>query len=260
MHSLPLFVRLKDRPVILLGDSEAADAKRRLLDRAGARIVAEDMEATLAIVAIKDDAEAEAAIVRLKARGVLVNAVDRPALCDFTLPAIVDRNPVLIAVGTGGASAGLAAALRRRLEALLPSGLGDLAQALNTARTELRNLWPDPVARRRAIADALEPGGAIDPLGPDPDVAFWLMDDLGTTPQTVGGDILCSYRLRSTDPDDLTLRQARDLANADRVYHAADVPQAILIRARADAQRIVADAPPDDPGRGLSLWLEMASL
>ena len=54
-------------------------------------IVGEDSAASLAIVAIEDDAEAEATVARLKARGILVNAVDRPALCDFTLPAIVDR-------------------------------------------------------------------------------------------------------------------------------------------------------------------------
>ena len=124
VHSLPLFVRLQDRPVILLGDGEAAAAKRQLLERAGAMIVGEDAAAALAIVALEDDGEAEAAVARLKARGVLVNAVDRAALCDFTLPAIIDRDPVIIAIGTGGASAGLAKALRQRLEWLLPQSLG----------------------------------------------------------------------------------------------------------------------------------------
>jgi len=87
LQSLPLFVRLAGRPVILLGEGEAADAKRRLLDRAGADVVGEDAAASLAIVAIDDEDEALAAVARLKARGILVNAVDRSALCDFTLPA-----------------------------------------------------------------------------------------------------------------------------------------------------------------------------
>ncbi len=123
LHSLPLFVRLNGRPVILVGAGEAAEPKRRLLERAGAIVVGEDdPEARLAIVA--DD---DAAVARLKARGVLVNAVDRPELCDFTLPAIVDRAPVLVAIGTGGVSAGLAAAVRQRLGAVLPASLGRLA-------------------------------------------------------------------------------------------------------------------------------------
>ena len=143
LQSLPLFVRLAGRPVILLGEGEAADAKRRLLDRAGADVVGEDAAASLAIVAIDDEDEALAAVARLKARGILVNAVDRSALCDFTLPAIVDRAPVLIAIGTSGVSAGLAAALRQRLEALIPADLGKLALALQAARGALRKRWPD---------------------------------------------------------------------------------------------------------------------
>src|SRR3546814_706678 len=124
MHSLPLFVRLNGRPVILVGEGEAAEAKARLLRRAGAQIVGEEAEAALAIVALDDNAAALAAIARLKERGILVNAVDRPDQCDFTLPAIVDRDPVIIAIGTGGASAGLAKIIRQRFEQILPSGLG----------------------------------------------------------------------------------------------------------------------------------------
>ena len=135
MHSLPVFLRLAGRPVILTGDGEAAEAKRRLLERAGARIVDEnDQGARIAIVSDGDEATAE----RLRVRGILVNATDNPDLCDFTLPAIVDRDPVLIAIGTGGASAGLAKALRQRLEALLPARIGALAQALFNARPAIR--------------------------------------------------------------------------------------------------------------------------
>ncbi len=252
LHSLPLFVRLAGRPVILLGEGEAADAKRRLLDRAGAQVVTDEAAvAALAIVAIDDEAEALAAVARLKARGVLVNAVDRSDHCDFTLPAIVDREPVLIAIGTGGASAGLAAALRQRLEALVPADLGGLANALQKARGAMRARFPDGGARRRALADALAPGGVLDPLGPSRDVAGWL--DGGA----VQDGTLVRMSLASPDPDDLTLRQARALASADRVYHRADVPPAILDRARADAARIACDAAPSGTGPGLVVDVEM---
>src|SRR3546814_17432524 len=76
--------------------------------------------------------------LRLKERGILVNAVDRPDQCDFTLPAIVDRDPVIIAIGTGGASAGLAKIIRQRFEQILPSGLGKLADALGHARAQMK--------------------------------------------------------------------------------------------------------------------------
>ena len=249
-HSLPLFVRMAGRPVILLGDGEAAEAKRRLLDRAGAAIVDEGDAAALAIVAIDDEAIAVAAVARLKARGILVNAVDRPALCDFTLPAIVDRDPVLVAIGTGGVSAGLAAALRQRLEGLLPQGLGRLAEALHAARATLRARWPDGGERRRVIGAALAPGGVLDPLG---DHATVDVAAIAAVPPAR----IERLSLASGDPDDLTLRQARLLANADRLYHRTDVPPAILDRARADAARIACAAPPVTTPPGLSLWLEM---
>jgi uroporphyrin-III C-methyltransferase/precorrin-2 dehydrogenase/sirohydrochlorin ferrochelatase len=253
LHSLPLFVRLAGRPVILLGEGEAADAKRRLLERAGAVIGDESADAALAIVAIPEERAAAEAVARLKARGILVNAVDRPDWCDFTLPAIIDRDPVLIAIGTGGASAGLAAALRQRLETLLPASLGGLATALHGARAAIRMKLPGAEDRRRALGSALAPGGALDPLQAGAQaVPAWLAGADGVESQFL------TLRLTSTDPEDLTLREARVLGLADRLYVRADVPTAILDRARADAVRILCDAPPVEPGPGLSIYMEMA--
>lgn len=255
MHSLPVFVRLSGRPVILLGDGEAAAAKRRLLERAGARIIDEETaEAALAVVALDGEA-ADAAAARLKARGLLVNVVDRPELCDFTTPAIVDRDPVLIAIGTGGASAGLAKALRQRLEALLPPALGGIARLLAEQRAALRDRWPDGTDRRRAIDALLAEGGVLDPL--DADAGQLKERDLARLVTVAAGGRLEVIRLASDDPDELTLRAARLLGSADALWHAGDVPEAILSRARADAERHVAALPPEAPDRGLALWLEM---
>jgi uroporphyrin-III C-methyltransferase/precorrin-2 dehydrogenase/sirohydrochlorin ferrochelatase len=251
MHQLPVFLNLRGRTVVLVGEGEAADAKARLIERAGGRIVAAWEEgATLAFVAL--DHGAEAAAADLRARGLLVNVVDRPDLCDFTTPAIVDRAPVTIAIGTGGASAGLAKAVRQRIEALLPARLGSLATALHAAREAMTARWPAAAARRRAIDAALARGGALDPLDDDAAdrVRDWLAAD-ATTP----APRLETIALTSLDPDDLTLRAARLLGEADHVFHPAAIAPAILNRARADAVRHVADAPPADPPPGLSLWL-----
>lgn len=253
MRSLPVFLMVAGRPVILTGEGEAAQAKRRLLERAGARVVGEeDGEARLAIVSDGD----AATVARLRARGILVNATDRPDHCDFTLPAIVDRDPVMIAIGTGGASAGLAKALRQRLERMVPARLGALAEGLKAARARMRARWPDAAARRRAIDAALAPGGPLDPLGEPAADALdrWLEGEaMDGAPQG-----LVMLRFASADPDEMSLRAARLLGAADHVHHHPLVPAPILDRARADAVRVPAEAPPDPVGDGLTLWLEMA--
>lgn len=231
MHSLPLFLRLTGQPVIVLGEGEAALAKLRLLERAGARAVGEDDPAArLAFIALD---QPEAAAQRLRARGVLVNVADRPELCDFTVPSLLERGPVLVAVGTGGVSAGLAKALRLRLEALLPASLGTLAEALGAARGALRARWTDAGDRRRALDTALVAGGMLDPLdaGSAGRLGQWL-DGAGDAAEQV-----VELRLRSDDPDDLTLREARWLGQADTLLLAGAIPSAILARARADAVR-----------------------
>lgn len=253
MEQLPIFLNLSGRTVVLVGEGEAADAKARLIVRAGGRIVPEWEEgAAIAFVALDDDEQARAAARALRARGLLVNVVDRPDLCDFTTPAIVDRAPVTIAIGTGGASAGLAKAVRQRIEALLPARLGALASALHAARDAMKARWPAAADRRRAIDAALWSGGALDPLAPDAadGVESWLASAGSIQPSRVE-----TITLASADPDDLTLRAARLLGEADHIFHAASVPAAILDRARADAARHIADAPPGDPPPGLSLWL-----
>ncbi|MFZ5727510.1 MAG: NAD(P)-dependent oxidoreductase [Pseudomonadota bacterium] len=255
MHQLPIFLNLAGRTVVLVGEGEAAGAKARLIERAGGRIVpAWEQGATIAFVALDDEAEARAAADALRARGLLVNVVDRPDLCDFTTPAIVDRAPVTIAIGTGGASAGLAKAVRQRIEALLPARLGDLARALHAARAAMKARWPAAADRRRAIDAALASGGALDPLDGDAAdrVASWLEGE-SDAPQSR----LETIRLTSADPDQLTLRAARLLGEADHIFHPPDTPAAILARARADAARHIAVAPPQDPPGGLSLWLDM---
>ncbi len=254
LHSLPLFHRLAGQPVIVLGEGEASEAKVRLLQRAGAVVVdADNQHARLAFVALD---EPEAAAAELKARGLLVNVVDRPELCDFTTPSLLERGPVLVAVSTGGVSAGLAKALRLRLEGLLPASLGALAEGLNAARTAMKARWPDGRERRRVMDTALAAGGVLDPLADNPDVAAWLDGAAGSR----GG--IFEITLRSADPDDLTLREARWLGSADLVAYEAGVPAAIRNRARADAAQVemaVGAAAREEPGLTVVIRLGSAA-
>ena len=238
MDSLPIFLRLTGQRVLLAGTGPAAEAKARLIEGAGG-IVVRELPARLAFVALDDAASAEAEATRLRSHGLLVNVVDRPALCDFTVPAIVDRSPVIVAVGTGGASASLAKALRERFEALLPATLGGVARAIFAARATVAATHPTIDARRRLWDAALAPGGALDPLAghANPDAAVARVGDAGTAPA------LTEIVLTSPDPDDLTLRQLRLLNQADTIYHAADVPPAVLDRARRDAVRVAGAVP-----------------
>ena len=230
LGSLPLFHIIAGQPVIVLGEGPAAEPKRRLVERAGGQVVAElaegiDRGARLAFIAHDSAALCEADAIRARGAGLLVNVVDRPELCDFTTPSLLERGAVIVAVGTGGASAGLAKQLRLRLEALLPASLGALAQGLAAARGALRARFPDAAVRRRALDAALGEGGALDPLDPGSAARLegWL--EQGAAPPPAAHHLLA---LASNDPDELTLRQARLLGTADVIIAGPEIAPAIL--------------------------------
>ncbi len=239
LTALPLFHRIAGQPVVVLGEGPLAEPKRRLVERAGGLVVGDLADgiaqgARLAFIAHDDAGLAEADAERARTAGLLVNVVDRPELCDFTTPSILDRDPVIVAIGTGGASAGLAKQLRLRLEALLPADLGELAGTLYGLRGRLRDKWPGVADRRIALDRALGANGPLDPLreGAAGRIEAWLADG---SAQALSG--MVEIALASDDPDDLTLRQARLLGSADAVLHDPAIAPAVLDRARADAIR-----------------------
>ncbi|HEX7871987.1 MAG TPA: siroheme synthase, partial [Sphingobium sp.] len=97
--------------------------------------------------------------------------------------------------------------------------------------------WPDARDRRGALDRALAEGGALDPVAvqAEDSVARWL-ENAGD----VGHARVETVALRSADPDELTLRAARLLGEADTVLHDAALSPSILNRARADAARVIA--------------------
>lgn len=245
MEQLPILVNLRGQRVLVTGSCEAAAAKARLVEAAGGIVVAEPCPGVRLAFVTNDDAEAQS--VRLKAAGLLVNVVDRPELCDFTTPSIIDRAPVTLAIGTAGASATLAKALRERLEALLPASLGALATAIRGSRAPVTAALPDPADRRRFWDALLAPGGALDPLHDVPDPAAVIAMALAAPVPPKSTLTIITV----TDPDDLTLRQLRALSQADRIFHTQGASLSIIDRGRRDAPRTLCSEPPLDlpPGR-----------
>jgi uroporphyrin-III C-methyltransferase / precorrin-2 dehydrogenase / sirohydrochlorin ferrochelatase len=201
----------------------------------------------LAQIALIADENAERAglwALRLRALGLLVNVADLPHLCDFLLPAVIDRSPVMVSIATGGASATLARRLREHVEAMLPTGLGVLADAIAAARPAVAARLTTPALRRAFWDDQLKSGGPLDPFGPtaplSPKSISALADAVAVRP------MLSIITLASPDADDLTLRAMRRLQAADLIITCGDVAARLSDRARRDARLVCHDLLPDD--------------
>jgi len=243
---LPLFFDLAGRKVAVVGDGSKADLRANLARSAGAEVVrlhgpvtVQELRGAVAVfVATADEAADTAAHRQAKAAGVPVNVADRPALCDFIMPAIVDRDGVVVAISSGGASPTLATVLRGRIEAALPERLGELAHLVTTFRAQVNALIADP-ARRRAFFRRLVEG---------PAARLALAGDAAGARRVALGDLDAARRQTTPsgiahivgagpgDPDLLTLKAAQLLQEADAILHDDLVPPAVLARARRDAE------------------------
>ena len=147
-----------------------------------------------------------------------VNVADRPALCDFILPAIVDRDDVVVAISTGGASPTLAATLRGRIEAVLPERIGNLARLAATFRAQVNALIVDPARRRTFWRRLVEgPAARLVLAGDDAGArrtALGELDDARRRLAPVG--IAHIVGAGPGDPDLLTLKAAQLLQRGRR--------------------------------------------
>ena len=254
MDAFPAFFPLSGRKVVIAGSGEPAEAKLRLLEGSPARIVhlqgdeaadpAAYAGAALAFVASTDDDFAQAAAAAARAAHVPVNVVDRPQLCDFTTPAVIDRGEVVAAIGTGGASPMLATMLRADIEQRVPEGAGRVAALFRQMQDEVRAALPQLHERRSFLREALAGPAAEAAMAGDMDGAARLLRE------ALARGVAAQGRVRivvAGGPVDLlTLRAVRALAAADVLIADPDADPAVLSLARRDAERLV----PDDAGAG----------
>ena len=242
MRALPLFHDLRDRLCLMIGDGEAASRKAAVLEAVGARVVrradAEDLDAVaLVVIAEASEPVARRAFERCRARGIPVNAVDRPRYCTVTWPAIVDRDPVTIAIGTSGAAPTLARLLRARIERAVPAPIAALARLGETWRARAKAALSTPVARLRFWERFFDGPVADAALGGDVAEADRRARALLAGADAPPRGVVHLVGAGPGDPELLTLRALRLIQSADVIVHDRLVSEEVLAFARADAAR-----------------------
>ncbi len=269
MDFLPIFLNLRDQPVLVVGGGDVAARKVDLLLKAQANVavVAPKLCAALAalaghgkivhvhaefsdtviaspriMVAATDDEDVNRAVAAAaRARNIPVNVVDRPELCTFIMPAIIDRSPIVVAVSSGGNSPVLARLLRARLESLIPAAYGRLASLVGAYRDKVKAHFTSPVDRRLFWERVLQ--GSVAELtyaGRDQDARATLERQLS---DTQGGAVRGEVYLVGGgpgDPDLLTFRALRLMQQADVVVYDRLVSKQVLELVRRDAEKLYA--------------------
>jgi len=194
----------------------------------------------LAIDASGDDATNDACVALARAAGVPINVADRPQLCDFILPAILDRSPVVVAISTGGLSPAVARLIRQRLERVIPTGFARVAELAAKLRHAAGARLS--TARLRAIFwDRLFDGAPAELAlaGRETEAeqaAEHLLQALAEDQRETGAVFLVGAG--PGDPDLLTVRALRVIQSADVILHDLLVNPAVIDMARREALKI----------------------
>jgi uroporphyrin-III C-methyltransferase/precorrin-2 dehydrogenase/sirohydrochlorin ferrochelatase len=268
VNYFPVFFDLTGQKVLIVGGGEVALRKVSLLERTGALIslvapeIAPELMARAADGTLKlairefapDDLDGARLVIVAtsrhavnrwiaklsEARNIPVNVVDDRDASRFIVPAIIDRDPVLVAVSTGGTSPVLARRLRERLEALIPKRIGELASWLRSLRGAARQRLRDTDERRRFFEAVVDGPAARRFIEGDNQgaqrIAQQLLATTSTAPRAAGEVTLVGAG--PGDPELLTLKALRALQDADVILHDRLVPPAVLDLARRDAARI----------------------
>lgn len=268
MEQLPICLNLKDRTVIVTGGGQLAARRACTALRAGARvtIIADtrkdaldevlrernvtfrdgfltdaDLEAAFIVFASSENSIDNDRVCKLaRARGILVSS-EHWENCDFTMPSIIDRSPLLVAISSAGTSPLLVRLIAQRLEATIPAAFGHLTKFLGQARHVIANRIGDRLARRHFLETLIDGPVADLVLAGDEARAQALMlqqaDKFGASgPSDVGEVYLVGGG--PGDPDLLTFRALRLMQRADVVVYDRLIGSAIMELVRPNAERI----------------------
>jgi uroporphyrin-III C-methyltransferase/precorrin-2 dehydrogenase/sirohydrochlorin ferrochelatase len=268
MDFLPIFLDIKNRPCLVVGGGEVASRKVYLLLKAGAEVTVvapelcgllekhltqddfvykqaeftpEDLGGQCLVIAATNSQSVNKEISELAtAQNIFVNVVDSPELCSFTMPSIIDRSPIMVAVSSGGASPVLARLLRARLETLIPASYGRLAALVKTFRETVKQRFKTSVERRRFWENILQ--GPIAEMmfsGQEKQARLSLEKaiDEGSERISSEGEVYL-VGAGPGDPDLVTFRALRLLQQADVIVYDRLVSKEILELARRDAEQI----------------------
>ena len=263
MRYFPIFYDLEGRKVVVVGGGEEALRKVRLLLKTNARILviapllhdelaSEPRVEWLARRFVPDLLEGAALVysadpelnnlvsVEAKARGIPVNVIDGAEISTFITPSIVDRDPVIVAIGTEGTAPVLGQGIRARIDAMLPNALGRLAEKANALRPRVANEVPQG-SRRRSFWNRFFFGSIRDAeiAGDETSYTHELNIALNDEAKPSVGRV-SFVGAGPGDPELLTLKAQRKLQEADVIVYDGLIGSGILELARRDAVRIVA--------------------
>lgn len=266
MDYLPIFCRLDNKPVLLVGGGEVAQRKARLLLDAGAHltVVAPELDSELAelaangsiewldaefapahltgkwlVVAATDRREVNALVYQSANQArIFANVVDDPKRSSFIMPSIIDRSPLMVAISSGGKAPVLARLLREKLEAMLPQHLGAVAAFAGSLRDRVKARFATMGERRRFWERLL----GADRLGQalargDHASAHQLADTLFAEESKAHGEVVL-VGAGPGDPGLLTLHALSQMQQADVVVYDRLVSDEVMALVRRDARRI----------------------
>ncbi len=244
MRHFPIFLDLAGRVALVVGDGPIAERKALALReshaeiRLRARFDPADLEGcAIAIGADAPIADLQALSDAAQARGIPVNVVDKPQLCSFITPAMIDRDPLTIAISSGGAAPVLARLLRAKIEAVIPPAFGRLAAMAERFKARIRERLPDLAQRRRVLED-LFTGTAADLVFAGQEQAAEAVFEQALAGHVPSGGMVYLVGAGPGAADLMTMRAQRLLGEADVIVHDRLIGDAVLDMARRDADRI----------------------